>query len=81
MMKEKLLERKIKILQSDLKLKDRLIGQLEYQVQNHKLPPVENYLKPGIIFETFQNHREQLRVLDLEIENLELKERIKELVR
>lgn len=70
-----LLERKIKILQSQLKIKDLYVKALEYEVKHKKLPPVDEYMSPNSIFDFEQRYLEKLHVVDLEIENLQLKER------
>ena len=74
--KADLLKRKVKILQSKLALKDKIIEQLEYQIRTGKLPPVENYLKPSHVFDFAEQHARNLHMVDLEIENLELKEMV-----
>jgi len=75
---EKLLKRKISILESSIKLKDKNIEQLEYPLyHNGKLPPVREYIKPNHIFDMSQRHQERLHSLSLEIENIELKRKLK----
>lgn len=74
--KVELLTQKIKVLQDKLALVTEVNLQYEYQVRNGKMPPVEQYLKPEKVFEFSQMHSERERLIDLELENIELKEQL-----
>lgn len=73
---EKLLEAKIRIMQQQLKIKDQQIKNFEHHLRHGQWLPVGETLKPGTLFFFEQSHKESIRVIDLEIENIRLKEQL-----
>lgn len=80
MRKMDLLESKIKILRSQVQLGNRRIEALEYHIKHGHPMSIDEYnWKPEQIYEINQRHAEQIRAIDLEIENIDLKEKLQNL--
>lgn len=66
---------KARILELECNLQKRYIEQLKFYIQNGK-QMLADYIKEDHFLEISGKHDEQLRVINLELENLELKRKL-----
>jgi len=70
------LKRKAEVLESLDKIRAGHISQLEYQVRHGAKPPVDAYMKEERLEEFYSQKARQLRVINLELKNIELDKRL-----
>lgn len=76
--KEELLKAKIKSLQSTLGWTNRVVDELRDQVQGKPRPHPYDTIDGGRFLQFLDIHARRMRLYDLEIENIELKEQLAE---
>ena len=66
-------------LERQVDAKDQRISELEYRIKNGCFPPVYESINQTAYFYYFSDHKAKIAQIDLEIENIELKEQLAEL--
>lgn len=74
MNKEALLSQKVKILENGVRLRDRYIHQLHMEIRLQPFP-IDECIKTNHLLEILSKHEKELHTLDVEIENIELKQK------
>lgn len=70
-----LLKQKVKLLEAELEYRERLVEELRFQIKNGHRKPMGECTHPIVGLEMSEDRLREVTVIDIQIENVELKER------